>query len=165
VYQARFRGQVFLSGTTFGVALAKSSLPGVEQVASEGDATGLIASQSLVAVADVAGHPLLDRVAARPAVFSPNGDGINDETAVEFAVYRLVGEERFEIEIFDLLGRPVRSLSVTRANPSGTHAIPWDGRDDQGRVVPPGHYLARVRFEADAAGRQTQAVCLVAVAY
>lgn len=165
VYEARFRGQVFLSGTTFGMALARSSLPGVEQTASEGDATGLVASQSLVAVADVAGYPLLDRLAARPSVFTPNGDGVNDLTAIEFAVYRLVGEERLEVTVFDLAGRRVRSLSATRANPSGTHAIPWDGRDEQGRLVPPGHYLVRVGFEVDAAGRTTQAVCLVAVAY
>jgi len=45
--------------------------------------------------------------------------------------------------IFNTGGRVVRRLYQGRL-PAGVASVPWDGRDDQGRVVAAGVYFARV---------------------
>jgi hypothetical protein len=61
-----------------------------------------------------------------------------------------VGEQR--LVIFDAAGRAVRRLeSGLRA--AGARSVRWDGRDDNGREVPPGLYLIRY----DAAGHSARA--------
>ena len=165
LYEARFRTRVFLSGTVFGAELKRATRPKIVQAISEGDAGSLAASQSLVVVADVENFPLLDRVRSRPQVFTPNGDGINDQAEIHFTIYRLIRERRIEIGIYDLSGRKVRELSLRRENPSGDHSVVWDGRDDAGALVRPGTYLARVSFAADVGAGKTQAASLVGVVY
>ena len=165
LYEARFRTRVFLSGTVFGAELQRTTRPGIVQAISEGDAGSLVASQSLVVVADVENFPLLDQVRSLPQVFTPNGDGINDQTEIRFTIYRLIRARRIEVGIYDLVGRPVRELSLRRENPSGDHSVVWDGRDDAGALVQPGTYLARVAFAADVGAGKTQAASLVGVVY
>ncbi len=165
LYEARFRTRVFLSGTVFGAELKRATRPGIVQAISEGDAGSLAASQSLVVVADVENFPLLDRVRSLPLVFTPNGDGINDQAEIRFTIYRLIRERRIEVGIYDLSGRKVRELSLRRENPSGDHSVVWDGRDDAGALVRPGTYLVCVAFAADVGAGKTQAASLVGVVY
>jgi flagellar hook assembly protein FlgD len=47
------------------------------------------------------------------------------------------------IEVFDLLGRRVRSLTK-REWQAGYYSLTWDGRDGSGRRVTPGVYLYRM---------------------
>jgi len=47
------------------------------------------------------------------------------------------------LELYDLRGRMVRSVWNGTVAP-GRYTIPWDGRDQSGRVVPPGAYLYRL---------------------
>ncbi|MCE9626493.1 MAG: hypothetical protein K8R56_01075, partial [Candidatus Eisenbacteria bacterium] len=53
--------------------------------------------------------------------------------------------------VYDLRGRLVRGLytSQTRGalTPSDANADTWDGRDDRGRIVPPGIYVIRTVIE------------------
>ena len=165
LYEARFRTRVFLSGTTFGAELKRATRPRIVQAISEGDAGSLAASQSLVVVADVENFPLLDRVRSLPQIFTPNGDGVNDQAEIRFTIYRLIRERRIEVGIYDLSGRKVRELSLRRENPSGDHSVAWDGRDDAGALVRPGTYLVRVAFAADVGAGKTQAASLVGVVY
>ena len=165
IYAAVFRTQIFLSGTTFRAEMTRSTRPGVVQIASEGAATDLIDSESLVVVADLGRTALLDGVSAVPPIFTPNGDGINEQTEIRFAVYRLRGERLLRVEIYDLGGRQIRDLSITRSRPSGLHAVPWDGRDQDGHRVPPGIYLARVAFSTDSGVHTTAVVRPVHLVY
>lgn len=165
VYAARFRTQVFLSGTTFNARLSNQSRPGVVQSASEGDASVQSASQSLVVIADLERASLLGAVEVRPPVFTPNGDGINDQAQIRFAIYRLRGARLLRVGIYDLQGRRLRDLSVQRENPSGEHTLEWDGRDDAGTLVAPGIYLVRVGFSTDTGAAGTEALRLVRVVY
>jgi YVTN family beta-propeller protein len=50
-----------------------------------------------------------------------------------------------EIALFDMRGRLVRVLDRSGAAAAGGAAIPWDGRDATGRLVPNGVYVARLR--------------------
>ena len=165
LYEARFRTRVFLSGTAFGAELKRATRPGIVQAISEGDAGSLAASQSLVVVADVENFPLLDRVHSLPQVFTPNGDGINDQAEIHFTIYRLIRGRRIEVGIYDLSGRKVRELSLHRENPSGDHSVIWNGRDDAGTLVRPGTYLVCVAFAVDVGAGKTEAVSLVGVVY
>ncbi len=53
--------------------------------------------------------------------------------------------------VYDLRGRQVRSLYTGQTrfalNPTDAQADSWDGRDDRGRIVPPGIYVIRTVIE------------------
>jgi len=87
----------------------------------------------------VVGVPAIDDVDRRAwLVASPNPtDG-----AVEF---RVVGRRagNGDIAVYDANGR-----QVWRASPQG-YRVHWDGRDEQGRRVPPGVYFGRIEGDAN----------------
>jgi hypothetical protein len=87
-----------------------------------------------------------------PNPFTPNGDGRNDATHVSFIVTNLVVPRPLHVEVFDISGRLVRTL-LSQASSARAYveqdAIRWDGRDDQGRLLPPGLYLLQIRVETD----------------
>ncbi len=58
-----------------------------------------------------------------------------------------------QLVVFDAAGRAIRHLD-SGLRPVGTRAIRWDGRDDEGRLVAPGVYQARLL----AAGRSVSAL-------
>ena len=57
---------------------------------------------------------------------------------------RIEGEAGAEVEIFDLAGRRLRHARLDDQSGGWT----WDGRDQHGRLVPPGIYLARTSSAA-----------------
>jgi hypothetical protein len=61
------------------------------------------------------------------------------------------------VAVYDVQGRLVRTLA-DRAWPAGVHRLAWDGRDEGGRAVAAGVYLARLE-----AGRETRTLKLVRV--
>ena len=65
----------------------------------------------------------------------------NPETRL---VYTLAAASRLRLSIHDLQGRELAVL-VSGWRESGSHALEWDGRDDRGRALPSGVYLARLR--------------------
>ncbi|MEW6754789.1 MAG: FlgD immunoglobulin-like domain containing protein [Candidatus Latescibacterota bacterium] len=61
-----------------------------------------------------------------------------------------------ELQVFDLLGQPVRRLAGGTLTP-GHRLVPWDGRDEQGRVVASGVYLYRLQVDGwSASGKVTR---------
>ncbi len=56
--------------------------------------------------------------------------------------YELVAGGPAKLEIYDVLGRRVRTL-MNRNQPAGRHEATWDGCDEAGRQVPSGTYLLR----------------------
>ena len=118
---------------------------------------------SLVVSADISAQSpdLVTNIRLSPNPFTPNGDGINDELTVSLDVQRLVTPRPVRLEIFDLGGRRLRLIEQELA--SGGYSRQWDGRDDNGQVVPPGIYILSLSTDADHAGQaQTR---IVAVAY
>ena len=91
------------------------------------------------------------RVAANPPVLTPNGDGMNDETVIEFVLSRTIAPVRIVVGIHDLSGRALRHLVLpsvsagdyTRSGASAGLAR-WDGRDEVGQLVAPGLYVYRI---------------------
>jgi len=69
----------------------------------------------------------------------------NPSTTVKLFLPGQAGSaSHLRVEIFDLLGRRVRSLFDDSSEP-GWHSFVWHGRDDQGRTQPSGVYLLRAR--------------------
>ncbi len=64
------------------------------------------------------------------------------------------------VALYDLAGRKQRSLWDGPAA-AGRKRLAWDGRDDSGRRVAPGHYLLRVEVDADRADVWTGLVAVV----
>ncbi|MBM3276757.1 MAG: hypothetical protein FJY95_01565 [Candidatus Handelsmanbacteria bacterium] len=105
-----------------------------------------------------------------PALFTPNGDGINDELRVEFSVVLLGDQSPVRIEVRDLGGRLVRRLggALSAGGGTGRNAVAWDGQDKDGALVPPGLYAVRLWLEADTEGAglsRPQLLRLVSLAY
>lgn len=67
----------------------------------------------------------------------------------------LSGADAVDIDVFDLEGRRVRRLHPSSITP-GEHLVTWDGRDEAGREVAAGVYVAR----AEAGGRRATAKIL-----
>ncbi len=73
-----------------------------------------------------------------PAVFSPDGDGIDEVAGLYYRLEEVPGLLR--ARVFDAEGRPVRVL--TEATPAGHEGVlVWDGRDDGGHLLRVGVYV------------------------
>ena len=107
-------------------------------------------------------NAIFSGVVFSPNPFSPNGDGLYEETNISFF---LTEEATVTIEIFDIDGNRVRILEkrfpftaedVPDKQPRRVTGLVWDGRDNTGRLVPYGIYVTRftVTF-SQAAGQRT----------
>jgi hypothetical protein len=66
--------------------------------------------------------------------------------------YSLPVESRVRFELYDMLGRKIRTLADGARNP-GTHSVEWDGLDDQGRPAGSGAYVCRLSMVMDGRSR------------
>jgi hypothetical protein len=86
--------------------------------------------------------PVVLRFATAPKSISPNGDGVRDSTRIGFD---LSEPAEVSFSLIDANGNEVRKLVDDRQLAGDTkHRFRWDGRDDDGEVVPDGVYRMRV---------------------
>ncbi|MDZ7315437.1 MAG: lamin tail domain-containing protein [candidate division KSB1 bacterium] len=99
------------------------------------------------------------RLAAAPNPFSPDGDGIDELTAISYSLPIAIAQ--VNLKIFDIRGRLVRRLLNYEL--SGTErTVFWDGRDEEGRVCRMGIYV--ILLEARSNGSMLTARCSVVLA-
>jgi len=67
----------------------------------------------------------------------------NPETNIRFDISANHPSEHIRLEIFDLLGRKVRTLASGQYAP-GTYSVPWNATDDAGLPVASGIYVYRL---------------------
>ena len=92
---------------------------------------------------------VLGHVRAHPEVFTPNGDGINDSTTISFVIFQMIGEAPLKVDVYDLSGHLIRHVLPERPVKVGFYEVSWDGKDEDGELVPPGAYLYRVVLKGD----------------
>jgi hypothetical protein len=165
--RVRFAAPIFFNGTTLSVAV-RNTASGTDteapwQSVEAGDAHSQISSEALAVRI-----PLHVRGIARlemsPSPFTPNGDGVNDETHIDFEVLNLGAPREARVRIYSLDGR-VRWEQQWLVG-SGQQSIPWHGMDDTGTLVPPGIYICQVDVDVDdRSSNHTTAARLVYVAY
>ncbi|NOX35946.1 MAG: hypothetical protein GXO78_00260 [Calditrichaeota bacterium] len=100
------------------------------------------------------------QVRIHPNPFSPDGDGREDFTIIQFQVP--VETAYAQIVIFDLAGRRIRQL--VKDQPVAHRAqFVWDGRDDHGRLARTGLYicLIQVRNEQKKLFREARATVVL----
>src|SRR3954470_10955129 len=86
--------------------------------------------------------PLVLRFSVKPKQISPNGDDFRDTTRVGFDLSR---RAKISFSILDPEGNEVRRLVQDRQLPGDSHnRFTWNGRNDEGEVVPDGIYRMRV---------------------
>lgn len=106
---------------------------------------------------------LLIGVKATPNPFTPNFDGTNDITNIEFFLGNIgepknqIGNQvrQITIKIYDLTGRLIKDLFDDKTTASAFIAdkgVTWDGRDNSGKIVRPGLYLYQVLIDSDNGG-------------
>lgn len=74
----------------------------------------------------------------------------NPTTSIEFYLPR---KTNVRMDIYNLLGQQVRTL-IDRTMPVGNNMVLWDGRNDQGDVLPSGIYFYRFAIESYSATRK-----------
>ena len=146
--EVQLRPTVYANSAAFSAAVKNANRAGTWQKVEIGDATKQANSQTNVLVA-LTGNQILTDVTVAPAIITPNGDGINDVLHLDFSVSRLVGARAVQIAIYDLNGQQVYKYLDQRSDPRGRYAVEWAGRDQGGRLVSPGIYLAQISVKAD----------------
>jgi hypothetical protein len=94
------------------------------------------ASHPIVSVGEPGSGPLGLRMVA-PNPFSSS-------TAISYALAR---DAEVRLEVFDVLGRTVRTLAHGERQVAGAHRVSFDGRDDAGRPLGSGFYFVRLRSQ------------------
>jgi hypothetical protein len=147
-----FRSTLFSTGAVVEAALQRAGA-GQWQRVDPGDAFAGVGSNSLTLVGAARRQELLADLEVFSPLFTPNGDGINDQVEFEFSVVMLGDVSPAVVEIRDLGGRLMRKLeSAGGTVGTGRRRMSWDGRDERGRLAPAGIYLARLSLDADTEG-------------
>ena len=95
--------------------------------------------------------PQISDVVAQPLVFSPNGDGIQDESTVGYTISK---ESKVTVFATDA-GGSYSLLDPPTKRGDGPYTFIWDGKENGGRLLPDGRYTVHIRAE-DAAGNVTE---------
>ncbi len=144
-----FRAEVFAIGTVFSGQVLHSERPyEVPQGLTPGDADPLADGDRLQV--DLIGlkSRAIQAMRLSGAVFTPNGDGINDQLDVEYDLINILGDVPVQLGVFDLSGR-YRGAVVDGNGVSGRSTVIWDGLDGDGRLLSPGLYVLRLEVQAD----------------
>ena len=89
--------------------------------------------------------------ASQPLGLAPNAPNpFNSTTQIS---YRLATPGSVRLDIYDVLGQPVRTL-VDQIQAPGFYRVPWDARDQQGAVVATGVYLTSLHYPGGVQTRQ-----------
>ena len=162
----QFAAPVFVNGTTLEMAVRNTSggtdLTAPWQGIESGDATSLVASETLTIQVPLDTRPL-DDVVIGPNPFTPNNDGINDETQIGFSVLQLSASREVAVRVFTLDGR--RVWQRRQPTGSGRIQVAWTGEDDAGRLVPPGIYICQIELDVDEDSRSKAQSRLIHVVY
>ena len=86
---------------------------------------------------------VLGPVVVEPAIFTPQGDGINEQVKIGYSMLRVQKGVEVEVGVYALSGERVWHLR-SQEQEAGRHLAKWDGLDDHGSLVPPGLYLVRI---------------------
>jgi len=140
--QVEFTTRVLRNATVFGLELGDSQRPGLWQSVPPAQRQGNVVFLPALAQS----RRLIGDLEIMPPVFTPNGDGINDQVEIRFAVLKME-RNRVGVRIFDLAGRQV--VYLPDQGGGGRQVFTWTGRDQNGALVPPGVYACHLDVGAE----------------
>ena len=157
--ELRFQSSVFLQSTRFDLFLGDSH-QSIRQRVDPGDATDKIESSTNVVHLPVT-RTLFANLEITPPVFTPNGDGLNDELLISIDLVNVLAPRPLRFRIFDLSGQTLWEAESKEV--AGQQHLTWDGCTKGGRQAPPGLYLLELHLSGDA--REERIHRLVTVVY
>ena len=92
-------------------------------------------------------EPIVSVASARPIVLHLDQNAPNPFNPITTLRFGLPEAGEVQLVIYDMLGRPVRTL-LSGVAQAGEYSLVWDGRDDAGRVAASGVYVYRLRTNA-----------------
>ena len=104
------------------------------------DQLGRYAAFEDIAVSEA--KSILVSLDCQPRAFGPATGTVRDHIDISF---KLSAAAEISIRVFNAAGRVVRFVARDQPMLSGRSAIPWDGRDSEGKVVPSGPYIISVQ--------------------
>ena len=144
-----FAAEVFELATTFLGTVADSQAETLPQPIVSGDASETLSTNSLRVLSFADQQPaLLQDLRLSTPVLTPNGDGVHDELGVAYALYGLPEQVPVELAIYALDGRRLATVPQGLQT-AGPQRVRWDGRDAEGRALPPGVYLISVALQSE----------------
>jgi len=127
-------------------ARADARLP---QLVEAGDASqALDTNQLQIVTTDQSLGSVLADMQVQPPAFTPQGDGINDQVAISYTLFRILNNAEVGIKIFALNGQRIWTRDPETRG-AGRHQVLWNGLNDRGQRVVPGVYVARIEVETD----------------
>ena len=144
-----FAAEVFDLATEFEGQAIDSAVETLPQPVVSGDAGESLSTNSLRVLAASGSSPgqLQDLRFSSP-VFTPNGDGANDELRLDYALFSLPEPVPAALNVYGLDGNRLARLELGRQDSGQQHAT-WDGRDADGTLLPPGLYLLEVDIDSE----------------
>ena len=146
---------IFRFGTTFSSRAYNSQFPTVPQIVAPGQVVdfGPADQDELSGLAVEIPKPqigkLVGEIAVVAQVFTPNGDGINDQFEMFFNLLQIVEPAPVALDVFDLAGRRLHRVFAEERG-IGPARYSWDGRTADGQLLAPGIYVWVLRVQADA---------------
>ena len=141
-----FEALAAVYGTTFFGTIYDTESEELGQRVTPGDATATSLSNRLSVEGKLADRLVSNLSVSR--VFTPNGDGINDEGQISFVLLRALIPVPLQLTLHDLSGRTVRRLR-DEGFVNGPYVISWNGTDEGGRLVAPGSYILKLKLDTD----------------
>jgi hypothetical protein len=117
--------------------------------------TGLIAVALVLLVGSAAAFAWTEKLKLEPARvskpqfdrhFSPTCDCRRATSHLSFVLER---GQRIDVSVVDVDGHHVATLAARREEPAGRVRFEWDGRTEDGQVVPDGIYRLKVRLQSE----------------
>jgi len=144
-----FAAEVFDFARTFEGEVFNADSADLPQPVEGGDVSDAIGTNSLRVLAESAANPqLVQDVQLSSSVITPNGDGVNDELVLSYALFALPQSVPVQLQVFSLDGRQVAQVQRGQQG-SGPQQLHWDGRDQRGETLAPGLYLLGIGIEAE----------------
>ena len=146
-----FSASVYALAWTFDGEVFDAAGQLLPQPLEAGNASDEIGTETLrVVVSQASSGSVLRSFELSSAVLTPNGDGVNDVVDVRYALFQLPEAVPTALCIYGLGGQRLVRVpnAVQRAGPQ---QVRWDGRDEAGRLLPPGLYLVGIEVVGDGA--------------
>jgi len=118
------------------------------------DLEGTYRIQIMQGVTAVSDEPGSQAMPERTVLNGAQPNPFNPRTTLTF---ELATADQVDLAIYDLQGRRLRTI-LRESLPAGRHQVVWDGKDNTGRDVATGSYLAVMAFRE---GRQSQKIMLL----
>ena len=144
-----FGTEIFEFATTFQSEVLDSERDVLPQPVVGADVGEALSTNSL-RVLGITGQTtaFIQNLTFSAAVFTPNGDGINDELHIAYSLFRLPETVPVVLEVYSLDGRRVALVEAGLQN-AGPQSLRWDGRDETGQRLPPGLYLTALNLRSE----------------